>query len=101
MARMVRAKMPAPPSFRSSRSTEVMTACLRPSSATESARVEATPSCSQPNATGRPLLEPFLHRAQKLARHHPVDDPVVEAETHVHHVAHRDRVLDHNSALDD
>ena len=29
IARMVRAKMPAPPSLRSSRSTEVMTACFK------------------------------------------------------------------------
>ena len=51
MARIVRAKIPAPPSSRSSRSTEVMTACLRPSSATDSATRNGSPRSS---SVGRP-----------------------------------------------
>ena len=46
MARIVRAKIPAPPSFRSSRSTDVMTACLRASSAIDSATRNGSPRSS-------------------------------------------------------
>ena len=51
IARMVRAKTPAPPSLRSSRSTDVITACFRPSSATDSATRSGSPRSS---SDGRP-----------------------------------------------
>src|SRR5207249_1687285 len=62
---------------------------------------EAVALGSQSNATGRPFFEPLLDRAEELTCHHAIDDPVVEAETHVHDVADRNRILNYNRALDD
>src|SRR5450759_4068877 len=65
------------------------------------APVSAGPRCSQLNARGGPFLEALLDCAEELARHHPVDDPMVESETDIHHVSNRDPVADYDRALDD
>ena len=54
MARITAAKWPAPPSGRSSRSTEVMTTCFRPSLATASATRAGSSASS---ASGRPVRD--------------------------------------------
>jgi len=59
MARMTRAKCAAPPSSRSSLSTEVMTACFRPMRATASATRAGSSSSTGP---GRPVAT--LQKAQ-------------------------------------
>src|SRR5882762_3835472 len=43
----------------------------------------------------------LLDEGEKLARHHAVDDAMVEAQAHVHHVPHRDAVADDDGATDD
>jgi len=39
--------------------------------------------------------------SKKLAGQHPIDDAVVEAQAHVHHVTDGDRVVDDNRTFDD
>src|SRR5882762_10470817 len=56
---------------------------------------------SQADATGRPFLEALLDEAEELPGHHAVDDAMVEAQGHVHHVAHRDSIPDHHRAAHD
>src|SRR5882762_4860701 len=65
----------------------------------DAAAVES--SRSQPDARRGPVLEMLLDEGEKLARHHPVDDAMVEAQAHVHHVPHRDAVSDDDWATDD
>src|SRR6266566_4494628 len=188
MARIVRAKISAPPSRRSSLSTEVTTAWRSPSSATDSATRTGSPrssSVGRPEVTaqnrqalvhtsprimkvavrrfqqskmlgqrassqtvcrrrsltsclssrkfspswtrtrihsgilrpgsmvwvmgcslhadggGGPALQALLDEAQEPAGRHPVDDPVVEREAHVHDVPNRDPLADHHRPAHD
>src|SRR6266851_4084667 len=50
--------------------------------------------CSQFDARRSPFFEALLDEAEELAGHHAVDDAMVEAQAHVHHVADGDPVAD-------
>jgi hypothetical protein len=67
VARMVAAQTLAPPSFRSSRATEVMTQCFRPILATASATRAGSPRSS---SVGRPvwMAQKLQERVQMLPR---------------------------------
>ena len=70
MARMVWAKCSAPPSARSSRSTEVMTTCSSPSLATASATFSGSLGIERPRQPGRHVAEGAGARAGVAHDHH-------------------------------
>src|SRR5262252_4034731 len=55
----------------------------------------------EPNGAGTPALQSLFDEAEELSSGHPIDDPVVEGEAHVHHVPDRDPIANHDRSTHD